>query len=78
HTSAESRALLKALVDVGHALNLEVVAEGVEQIEHLQVLQELHCDLLQGFLFAPALDAKALEDFLSDGRAAEQAARSTG
>ncbi len=70
--SHESRMLLKALIDVGHALHLQVVAEGVEDMAQLTTLRELHCDLVQGYLFAPALPAQALERFLVDNRSREE------
>jgi diguanylate cyclase (GGDEF)-like protein len=78
HHSVESRALLKALIDVGHALHLQVVAEGVEEITQLSVLHELNCDVLQGYLFAPALSAQALESFINDGEPIRETLRSAG
>jgi EAL domain-containing protein (putative c-di-GMP-specific phosphodiesterase class I) len=44
--------IVSALVMLGHALGLRVVAEGVERREQLSVLREMGCDLGQGFLFA--------------------------
>ena len=56
--SDKARMLLKALIDVGHALHLEVVAEGVETAEQRDTLRTLGCGLMQGFLFTPALPAE--------------------
>lgn len=44
--------LMTCMVQVGHALGLEVVAEGVETEEQVAFLQRIGCDLLQGFYFA--------------------------
>lgn len=46
---------------MAHALNLEVVAEGVETKEHVERLTSVGCHELQGFYFSPALPA---EDFV--------------
>lgn len=42
--------IVKALIDLGHALNLRVTAEGVETQRQLDLLQDTECDELQGFL----------------------------
>lgn len=44
--------LMTCMVQVGHALGLEVVAEGVETGEHVAFLRRIGCDVLQGFYFA--------------------------
>ena len=62
--SREARLLLKALIDIGHALNLRVIAEGVEDEIQLGVLRELGCNLMQGYLFAPALTSEAIVNFM--------------
>ena len=49
------RKLVKAMIDMGHSLGLEVVAEGVEQRDQMEVLRELGCDQMQGFYISPAL-----------------------
>jgi EAL domain-containing protein (putative c-di-GMP-specific phosphodiesterase class I) len=41
-------ALVQAIVDLGHALELRIVAEGVETAHHLRVVTELGCDAAQG------------------------------
>ncbi len=54
--------LLACMIDVGHALDLEVVAEGVETPQQFEILQRLGCDLVQGFLFArPMPEAEYLD-----------------
>lgn len=49
---ADDRAIVGAVVSMGHALGLTVTAEGVETVEQLDALAELGCDVAQGFYFA--------------------------
>jgi diguanylate cyclase len=51
-------AIVRALVVLGHSLNMRVVAEGVETEGQRQVLEELGCDWFQGFLVSKALPAQ--------------------
>ncbi len=48
-TSAQDRAIVASVINLGHALGIQVVAEGVETIDQLEQLGELGCDLAQGF-----------------------------
>ena len=50
-------AIVRAIVSMGRALHISVVAEGVETLEQRQALQDMGCDCYQGFLCAPALPA---------------------
>jgi len=51
------RALVQAVIDLGHALGLKVVAEGVETAEQAALLRRMGCDIFQGFLFARPMPA---------------------
>jgi len=66
--SAEDGAIVSGVIALGHALGLEVVAEGVETIEQCEMLRALGCDLLQGYFFSPALPAVEMEARLRAGR----------
>ena len=48
-TSAQDRAIVASVINLGHALGIQVVAEGVETIDQLEELGEMGCDLAQGF-----------------------------
>jgi len=56
---------LASIVTLGKDLGLEVVAEGVETTDELLLLKALNCDLIQGFLISPAVDAESLGQLLS-------------
>ena len=58
--SADARAVVDAVIKLAHALGLKVVAEGVENQRQQQVLVQMGCDELQGFLFAKPMSGRAL------------------
>ena len=61
-----ARAIVTAVVRVGQSLQLTVVAEGVETEGQRKLLAELGCDVVQGFLYAPALSPPAFGRWLLD------------
>ncbi|HEY4897173.1 MAG TPA: EAL domain-containing protein, partial [Solirubrobacteraceae bacterium] len=54
------------LVQLGKTLDIETLAEGIEDQAQLETLQREHCDHGQGFLFSRPLTVECLEEFLSD------------
>jgi len=64
---ADAWELVSAIVALGRALRLSVVAEGVEQWSQLGRLRTLGCEYAQGFYFARPLDAGSIESMLSHG-----------
>jgi len=56
----DARSIVAAIIDLGHHLDLMVLAEGVETHGQLEILGDLGCDLYQGFLSSPAVSAQAL------------------
>jgi diguanylate cyclase (GGDEF)-like protein/PAS domain S-box-containing protein len=58
-------AVVAAIIDLGHSLNLRVAAEGVETLSQLDILQNLKCDEVQGFLLGRPVSAV---DFLQQLR----------
>ena len=60
-TEESDVAIVQAIIHMGRALRLQIVAEGVETEAQRQFLQEAGCDLYQGYLYAPALDVAAFE-----------------
>ncbi|MET0383191.1 MAG: EAL domain-containing protein [Burkholderiaceae bacterium] len=64
------RALAAAVIGVGHALGLQVVAEGVETDGQRQLLRGAGCAIAQGFLFTRALPAAEIAEWLAGPGAA--------
>jgi EAL domain-containing protein (putative c-di-GMP-specific phosphodiesterase class I) len=55
NTEAKDRAIVRAILELARDLNLQVVAEGVEDRETLDQLGLLGCDISQGYLFSKPL-----------------------
>ena len=62
----QSVAIIRAAVTLGHAMELEVVAEGISCVEEEQIALEAGCDALQGHLYAPAMAVDQLEAYLTE------------
>ncbi|HJP94035.1 MAG TPA: EAL domain-containing protein [Pyrinomonadaceae bacterium] len=60
------RSIVRAIINLGHALDLTVIAEGVETKQQLQYLSALECDVVQGFLFSKPLSKAAFEELLME------------
>jgi EAL domain-containing protein (putative c-di-GMP-specific phosphodiesterase class I)/PleD family two-component response regulator len=54
-TGEADQAIVRAVIDLGHSLGIDITAEGVEGPIQRQILQELRCDKYQGFLFSRPL-----------------------
>lgn len=66
-TGNNSTAIVHAILGIARSFNLRVLAEGVENEEQRQILIDLGCDEMQGFLFSRALPAASLQAFLESG-----------
>lgn len=64
-TDPSSAAIVRSIIDLGHNLGFEVVAEGVEEPAALEMLVEMGCDLAQGLLLASPMPAADLSHWLS-------------
>ena len=62
--TAEGAIFFKAIISMAHALDMTVVAEGIETEAQLRQLQELGCNEIQGFLIAPPLPAYDIPELL--------------
>jgi diguanylate cyclase (GGDEF)-like protein/PAS domain S-box-containing protein len=58
--------LVHAIINMGRALHLQIIAEGVETEAQRRFLKKAGCDQFQGFLFAKALDARTFEARLKE------------
>jgi len=55
--------LVRSTIDLAHALEMEVTAEGVQSAATLALLQVMRCDMVQGFFLSPALSLDGLIDY---------------
>ena len=64
--SQDSRSyrIVKAIIAMGHSLQMEIIAEGVEHEDQLRILNELGCDCIQGYLFSRPLMPEAVDTLL--------------
>jgi diguanylate cyclase (GGDEF)-like protein len=69
----EDAAIISAIVAIGRALNVRVVAEGVETLEQQQFLKELGCSGLQGFLLGRPMPADEFEKAVTWREAGDRA-----
>ncbi|WP_275782793.1 sensor domain-containing protein [Pararhizobium gei] len=64
-TVLEQRQLVRSIIDIGHSLKIDVIAEGVETLDHAEILRDLGCDALQGYAFAKPMTCEQLELFVT-------------
>ncbi len=69
-SSAESRSVVQATINIAHSLGKRAAAEGVEDAETMKLLIEMGCDHAQGYYFAPAMPLNEMLLELSEKRAA--------
>jgi diguanylate cyclase (GGDEF)-like protein len=65
---ANDAAIVQAVINLGHSLNLKVIAEGVELPEHLALLRAYGCEEMQGYLFSKPRPVGEITEMLADGR----------
>lgn len=63
HNKAE--AVIQAIVSLGKSLDYRIIAEGIENEAQASFLKGIGCDIAQGFLFSKALEAQALQQWVS-------------
>jgi diguanylate cyclase (GGDEF)-like protein len=60
-------AIVSAIIAMAHSLDLEVIAEGVEEVAQLQLLRKLKCDIVQGYYIARPMPASEFEQLVTSG-----------
>ena len=66
--SPAQRHLVESIIEIGKSLGIEVIAEGVETMEHARVLRQLGCHGLQGYAFARPMRASEVSAFVAARR----------
>ena len=72
--SADTRAIVAAVLALGQAMRLTVAAEGVETAEQCTFLKLAGCNEMQGHFFAPALPVESIGPLLANGHSTSAAA----
>ena len=65
--NSKTAEITNAIIGLSRGLSLEVVAEGAESLEHVKILRDKGCDLVQGFYFSRPLPAEEFEKILEAG-----------
>lgn len=60
----EDQVIVQGVIDLAHALGMQVIAEGVETTAQRDLLIEMGCDLVQGYLFGYPMPAESLTELL--------------
>lgn len=64
-SNEKDRCIADSIIDLAHKMDISVVAEGVEDNEQLQILQNQFCDTMQGYLFSKPLNSTDFIELLS-------------
>ncbi len=67
----DDAAIVAAIISLGHSLGLKVIAEGVETVGQLEILREMDCDEMQGYLFSRPVPATEMTHMLQSGKRIE-------
>ena len=57
-------AIIETLIKLAHTLELDVIAEGVEMQDQLELLKSLNCDKIQGYFISKPIDREEFENLL--------------
>ena len=63
-SNQEDRAIVRAIIDLAHTLQIEVIAEGVEESSQGEMLARMGCDIIQGYLLSKPIDGAAFTLYL--------------
>ncbi|SHM30295.1 sensor domain-containing phosphodiesterase [Ruminococcus flavefaciens] len=66
NSNESSNQYVKAMISMGHIMGLDVISEGVEKSEQVEVLRSIGCDFIQGFIWGRPMSAEDAEKLVSD------------
>ena len=62
----QDKALIESILSIGKTLKVPTLAEGVEELEHVKVLESFGCNSFQGYYFAKPMKIEALQEYISN------------
>ena len=62
----EDRVIAQTIISMAHSLGLKTVAEGVETQEHVDMLQNMECDILQGYFYSKPISKSTFKEFIKE------------
>jgi EAL domain-containing protein (putative c-di-GMP-specific phosphodiesterase class I) len=62
----EDRIIVQTIISMAHSLGFNTVAEGVETMQHIELLQDMDCDELQGYYFSKPIPKDEFITFIKD------------
>ncbi len=65
-SNEKSRKMIEIIITIAKTFGIRTIAEGVETKEQFEILKQLGCDYIQGFLFAKPMDKEQLKEFLRE------------
>ena len=66
HIDESSEKIVKSIISLAHSLDLKVVAEGIDDEEHIGMLRDFKCDYGQGYFFSKPMPADEAEKFIAE------------
>ena len=63
----EDRSLVRSIIHLGQGQRVDVVAEGVESNDQVELLMSMNCTTVQGYHYSPPMDAESLRGWLRQG-----------
>jgi diguanylate cyclase (GGDEF)-like protein len=70
--SKQQRRLIGSIVDIGKSLGIDIIAEGVETMQHAEILRDLGCHILQGYALARPMSGDELFTLMAEANAKRQ------
>ena len=66
-TNPKDVTIISGIINIAKKLEMEVIAEGVETAEQLEIYKAAGCHLIQGFYFSPAVPDESIPDLIKAG-----------
>ncbi|WP_026884075.1 EAL domain-containing protein [Clostridium akagii] len=65
-TNSKQKSIVNGIINIAHDLDIEVVVEGIETIDQLQIINDKKCDIVQGYIFSKPVKSEEIEEMLKN------------